>query len=125
MNTKRRLSNTRKATGFYFRHPLRFLADIWFLLAAVLLVGLLIGGVIWYLHDAAPLVYFPTDRAGFWFGLLHGFFLGLDFIVSWFNPDITLYQAGASSFWYNLGFLMGVGAFTTPIVKLSLIIRRH
>jgi hypothetical protein len=46
--------------------------------------------------------------AGFWLGLWQGAIVLLSFITSWFDKNITIYQAGNNGFWYNLGYLLGV-----------------
>lgn len=63
---------------------------------------------VWYANTAISHTY-PTDHTNFWFGLLHGYFAVPSFIVSWFTSDVTIYQAPNNGFWYNLGFLLGLG----------------
>lgn len=50
-----------------------------------------------------------TETAGFLAGIWHGFILPLTFIRSWFDPAVTLYQSLNNGFWYNLGFVLGLG----------------
>jgi hypothetical protein len=49
---------------------------------------------------------------GFWNGLWHGLIACFTFIGSLFNHNIAVYAIHNNGAWYNLGFLLGVGAFT-------------
>jgi hypothetical protein len=49
-----------------------------------------------------------AQPAGFLLGLWQGIIIILSFIVSWFDPNITIYQAGNNGFWYNLGYILGL-----------------
>jgi hypothetical protein len=53
-----------------------------------------------------------TKIYGFWNGLWHGMIAGITFIGSLFNHNIVVYAIHNNGAWYNLGFLLGVGAFT-------------
>ena len=48
------------------------------------------------------------QSAGFFLGLWQGIIVILAFIVSWFDSNITIYQAGNNGFWYNLGYILGL-----------------
>lgn len=50
---------------------------------------------------------------GFWWGLAHGCIAGFAFIVSFFNPAVGVYEVANSGGWYDFGFLMGIGAFSS------------
>jgi hypothetical protein len=56
------------------------------------------------------------SEAGFWSGLWHGITAPIAFIASWFS-DITVYAIYNNGGWYNFGFLLGVGAFTSCPTK--------
>jgi hypothetical protein len=49
---------------------------------------------------------------GFWYGLLHGYFVGISFIASFFIPTIGVYEVVNNGGWYDFGFVLGVGAFS-------------
>ncbi len=69
---------------------------------------------VWYANTAIAHTY-PDDHTNFWFGLLHGFFIVPSFIVSWFNDAVTIFQSPNDGFWYNLGFLLGIGTFVISV----------
>lgn len=48
------------------------------------------------------------EPVGFFSGLRDWLTVRIAFIVSWFNSDITLYDAGNNGFWYNLWYILGV-----------------
>ncbi|MCX5784434.1 MAG: hypothetical protein NTX59_01965 [Elusimicrobia bacterium] len=50
--------------------------------------------------------------AGFWVGLWHGLIALITFIVSLFNDDVSVYETNNKGKLYELGFLIGVGAFS-------------
>jgi hypothetical protein len=50
---------------------------------------------------------------GFWMGLWHGIIAPFTFIISLFSENITVYEMNNNGGWYNFGFLLGVGAFTS------------
>ena len=56
------------------------------------------------------------DPAGFFFGIWHGWIAPISLIISIFNPEIHLYEAFNSGFWYDFGFyiaiLGGFGGFS-------------
>lgn len=47
---------------------------------------------------------------GFWWGLLHGVISPIAFIISIFDESTAIYAINNSGTWYDLGFLLGVGA---------------
>jgi hypothetical protein len=55
----------------------------------------------------------PTLYVNFFWGLLHGIFAVPSFILSLFSDNVAIYQTPNSGGWYNFGFLIGVGAFTS------------
>ena len=54
---------------------------------------------------------FEASPAGFWAGLWHGFIAWITFIISLFSDNVTMYEVNNTGAWYNLGFLLGLGAF--------------
>lgn len=49
--------------------------------------------------------------AGFWLGLWHGVIAWVTFIVSLFDSRVSVYEVHNSGWAYNLGFVLGAGAF--------------
>lgn len=85
---------------------------LFILLAAVLLTGC----------AASPNEMVGTQTgfqgvAGFWLGLWHGMIAGLAFIISLFEPSVGVYEIHNNGNWYNLGFLLGIGAFAGICTK--------
>jgi hypothetical protein len=54
---------------------------------------------------------------GFWGGLWHGWIAGISFIGSLFSDDISVYAINNSGGWYNFGFILGIGGFTSGSKK--------
>jgi hypothetical protein len=57
----------------------------------------------------------PDDEeevAGFFTGLWHGIIAPVTFIISLFIKSINIYEVHNNGAWYNLGFLLGIGALT-------------
>jgi uncharacterized membrane protein HdeD (DUF308 family) len=52
---------------------------------------------------------------GFWNGLWHGFIAPISFIGSLLEDNIAVYAVNNNGGWYDLGFLLGVGAFSCGI----------
>jgi len=48
---------------------------------------------------------------GFWSGLWHGFIAPIDFIISLFRSDFTIYAQNNNGAWYAFGFLIGSGGW--------------
>jgi predicted small secreted protein len=49
--------------------------------------------------------------AGFWQGLWHGFIAGVTFVISLFNPNVSIYEINNNGGWYNFGYLLGLMSF--------------
>jgi hypothetical protein len=49
--------------------------------------------------------------AGFWSGLWHGMICPIAFGISLFNHAFTMYEVHNNGNWYNLGFMLGAGAW--------------
>ena len=52
-----------------------------------------------------------SGAPGFLHGLFHGWIILFSFIGSLFT-DVSIYAVPNNGFWYNLGFALGVGAFS-------------
>jgi len=52
--------------------------------------------------------------AGFLKGLLHGFIAPVAFIVGLFT-DVRIYEIPNIGRWYDLGFMLGIGGFSSGI----------
>lgn len=53
------------------------------------------------------------DISGFWWGLWHGIVAPFAFIGSLFEPGIAIYDICNNGGWYDFGFCLGIGAFTS------------
>ena len=54
---------------------------------------------------------------GFFGGLWHGLISVFSFIGSLFMDDVAVYAYNNNGAWYDFGFLLGVGAFTSRASK--------
>lgn len=66
-------------------------------------------------HTTAACV--SGDPAGFWLGLWHGIIAVITFIISLFTNDVVVYEINNNGGWYNFGFLIGIGTFTSGATK--------
>jgi hypothetical protein len=79
----------------------------------VILVGFIVGGMV------AP-TFVDTNgynAPGFWWGIIHGVFAPFTFAISLFNDSVGVYAKNNCGGWYDFGFLLGVGAFTSSSTK--------
>ena len=62
-----------------------------------------------------------TVRAqpGFFYGLWHGFLAPLTFIISLFTDAVRVYAVPNVGRWYDFGFLLGIGGFSSGIFASS------
>ena len=51
------------------------------------------------------------QQFGFWGGLWHGIIAPIDFVVSLFNKEISIYATNNNGAWYAFGFLIGSGGW--------------
>lgn len=49
--------------------------------------------------------------AGFLAGLWHGIIAPLTFIISLFAHEVSIYETNNNGRWYELGFMLGIGAY--------------
>jgi len=78
-----------------------------------------VGAGIYVAVNRVGLATVEAQAAGFGLGLWQGILVYLSFIVSWFDKDITIYQAGNSGFWYNAGYIIGLSISVGGSAKAS------
>jgi hypothetical protein len=54
-----------------------------------------------------------THIAGFWKGLWDGITAIIAFVIALFGSHVNIYEVHNNGGWYNFGFLLGIGAFTS------------
>lgn len=59
------------------------------------------------------------DAPGFLFGLVQGFIAPVTFVISLFQPDVSVYSVPNNGGWYNFGFVLGIGGFAGGAGKAS------
>jgi hypothetical protein len=59
-------------------------------------------------HQPSPDV-IGYDVPGFWVGLWHGFIAPFSLIGSFFDSSIRAYAFPNSGWWYDLGYVLGIG----------------
>ena len=74
------------------------------------------------LATQAPGARVPSEP-GFLFGLWHGFMAPLAFIFSLFTDAVRVYAVPNVGRWYDFGYLLGIGGFSSGIFASSR--RRH
>ncbi len=52
--------------------------------------------------------YSPTDQAGFFSGVWHGWIAPFAIIAHAFNSDIRVYEVNNTGIWYDVGFYIAV-----------------
>jgi hypothetical protein len=52
-----------------------------------------------------------ANPAGFLIGLWHGIIAPITFIVSLFEPCVSIYETNNNGRWYEFGFMLGIGAY--------------
>ncbi len=57
--------------------------------------------------------------AGFLSGFWHGWLCWLSLIIGVFNDNIRIYETINSGWWYDLGYLLGIGTIGGSAVKYS------
>lgn len=63
------------------------------------------------------------SEPGFFLGLWHGFIAPASFIISLFTDAVRVYAVPNVGRWYDFGFLLGIGGFSSGIFAGSR--RRH
>ncbi len=59
------------------------------------------------------------EPVGFLYGLWHGVIAPITFIISLFTDSVSVYAVNNSGGWYDFGFLLGVGAFSSGAGRAS------
>ncbi len=52
--------------------------------------------------------YSPSDPAGFFSGIWHGWIAPFSLIVGLFNKSISIYEINNTGWWYDLGFYISI-----------------
>ncbi|MFA4845708.1 MAG: hypothetical protein WC654_04075 [Patescibacteria group bacterium] len=86
-----------------------------FLLIATLLAGCAAGPN----ELTGTLVQGADAPAGFWLGLWHGIICVVTFIISLFSDNVGVYEVHNKGALYDLGFLLGAGAFASGSTSSS------
>ena len=74
---------------------------------AMILVALLLGACAPGMTDHSP-----EKKAGFFWGIWHGWIAPFSLIFSIFRDDVSIYEVNNTGFWYDLGFYLAiVGGF--------------
>ena len=67
--------------------------------------------VLVFITSCAP-TGFTEHQYGIFYGLLHGVLLPFELIAKLFAMDYDLYAASNTGFWYWIGYIIGVSAWT-------------
>lgn len=59
------------------------------------------------------------EPVGLLYGLWHGLIAPITFIISLFTDSVSVYAVNNSGGWYDFGFLLGVGAFSSSAGRAS------
>lgn len=52
--------------------------------------------------------YTPSDPAGFFWGIWHGWVSPISLIIGIFDPGIRVYEVNNTGWWYDFGFYMAI-----------------
>ncbi len=66
------------------------------------------------LATQSPIARLPSQPS-FLHGLWHGFMAPLSFIISLFTDSVRVYAVPNVGRWYDFGFLLGIGGFSSGI----------
>lgn len=58
------------------------------------------------------------DSVGFWYGCWHASIMPISFICSLFDDTVSVYAVYNNGGWYDLGFVLGLGATIKTIFFL-------
>lgn len=56
-----------------------------------------------------------AEQAGFWFGLWNGITFPFAWVGSLFADSIAVYAINNNGGWYDFGFFLGLGGFSTGV----------
>ncbi len=65
--------------------------------------------------------YSSSDPAGFFAGIWHGLLAPWSLIARWLIENVSMYATANTGWWYDLGFLLGVGC-SMPIGWIAAIV---
>ncbi len=85
-----------------------------FLIALVAIVLLSGCADVSHVKECLPAV---EHTYGFWGGLWHGLIAPLAFIGELFSDDIAVYAHNNNGCWYDFGFILGIGGFSSGCSK--------
>jgi len=71
------------------------------------------------LATQTPAATAPSQPPGLLYGLWHGFLAPLSFIISLFTDAVRVYAVPNAGRWYDFGFLLGIGGFSSGIFASS------
>ena len=78
---------------------------------------------------ANPLKNTPLEETskiyGFWNGMWDGWTVAFAFIGNLFGGNYGVYQVHNNGNWYDLGFLIGIGAFARGSFSVAAFVRRR
>ncbi|MBX3144583.1 MAG: hypothetical protein KF813_12540 [Trueperaceae bacterium] len=83
----------------------------WLLLAAAALIAVTLSACLATQSPAARLPSQPSFLHGLW----HGFMAPLSFLISLFTDAVRVYAVPNVGRWYDFGFLLGIGGFSSGI----------
>lgn len=83
----------------------------WRLTLAMALMAVALSGC---LATQSPVATIPSQPS-FLHGLWHGFMAPLTFIISLFTDAVRVYAVPNVGRWYDFGFLLGIGGFSSGI----------
>jgi hypothetical protein len=61
-----------------------------------------------------------ASSASFLSGLWHGLLMPLLFLISLFNPNVSIYETKNNKNWYHFGLLIGIWAFAGNTINISI-----
>ena len=68
---------------------------------------------------------FLIETVGFWHGFWHGLISPLSFYVSIFSDSTAIYAIYNNGGWYDFGFLIGIGGFTSNTYRVRKMKKRY
>jgi hypothetical protein len=92
---------------------------------AILLLFIILGAVIFPVTSLAfvqEYQYSDDNLAGFFSGIWDGLLAPYSLVARWFISDVVMYAIPNTGWFYDLGFLLGIGGSWTPIGWMAAII---
>jgi hypothetical protein len=103
--TDSRYQRSATTTRRQLKRELRRTLLQWAVLAAIL--AAIIVGFVWCAKTCVPRSY-PTSYNSFGWGILHGFYLAPNLLLSLFNDRVTIFQYPNTGKSYDVSFVLGV-----------------